>query len=154
VCNGLDVLVETQAALDADWVMVHDAARPCVSRRELHGLVEALRDDAVGGLLAVPVADTLKRERDGRSIETVDRNGLWRACTPQMFRIGVLRRALQAAAGRDITDEAMAVEYSGLEPRLIEGLATNIKVTVPTDAVIAEAILAARHSPSWLIDAG
>ncbi|HEU0200282.1 MAG TPA: 2-C-methyl-D-erythritol 4-phosphate cytidylyltransferase [Burkholderiaceae bacterium] len=133
------------AAAERDWVLVHDAARPCVSNEELRKLIEALRDDDVGGLLAIPLADTLKRERNGRCAQTLDRTGLWRAATPQMFRAGVLRRALDAAAAdAEITDEAAAVERLGLEPRLVEGFGTNIKVTLPADAALAEAILRAR----------
>jgi 2-C-methyl-D-erythritol 4-phosphate cytidylyltransferase len=129
---------------ERDWVLVHDAARPCVSNEELRKLLEALRGDEVGGLLAIPLADTLKRERSGRCVQTVDRSNLWRAATPQMFRAGVLRRALDMAVDVEITDEAAAVERLGLEPRLVEGFATNIKVTLPADAALAEAILRAR----------
>lgn len=145
VRNGLQVLEQSQAAQDDDWVLVHDAARPCVAPEELRSLIDTLRADAVGGLLALPLADTVKRARDGCSVETLDRSELWRAATPQMFRLGTLRRALDAAGAADVTDEAAAVERLGLTPRLVEGWSTNIKVTRPEDALIAEAILAARR---------
>jgi 2-C-methyl-D-erythritol 4-phosphate cytidylyltransferase len=142
VANGLDAL--DGAARDTDWVLVHDAARPCLRRVDLVRLFDALDADAVGGLLAVPVADTLKRAaREQRVCETVARDGLWRALTPQMFRYGLLRRALRLCMERDrpVTDEASAIEGLGLQPRLVRGRADNIKVTDPEDAVLAELIL-------------
>lgn len=140
VLAGLQAL----ALDDAAFVMVHDAARPCLGRGELAGLIEAIREDEVGGLLAAPVVDTLKRaDSAGRVAETVDRNGLWRALTPQMFRFGILRRALEAAAthGTAVTDEAQAVERLGLKPRLVAGRPDNIKITLPEDVARAERIL-------------
>ncbi|MBT8768631.1 2-C-methyl-D-erythritol 4-phosphate cytidylyltransferase [Metapseudomonas boanensis] len=119
-----------------DWVLVHDAARPNLSRFDLDLLLGELADDAVGGLLAVPARDTLKRiGSDGRVAETVDRSLIWQAYTPQMFRFGALHRALADAlvAGAAITDEASAMEWAGLSPRLIEGRADNLKVTRPED---------------------
>ncbi|WP_375737626.1 2-C-methyl-D-erythritol 4-phosphate cytidylyltransferase [Pseudomonas boanensis] len=119
-----------------DWVLVHDAARPNLSRFDLDLLLGELADDAVGGLLAVPARDTLKRIRsDGRVAETVDRSLIWQAYTPQMFRFGALHRALADAlvAGAAITDEASAMEWAGLAPRLVEGRADNLKVTRPED---------------------
>lgn len=128
-----------------DWVLVHDAARPCLRTSELGALLNHLRGDAVGGLLATPVVETLKRS-DGldRVAQTVDRNGLWRALTPQMFRYGALTRALAAAADRGIsvTDEAQAIELLGLRPRLVPGSVDNIKITVTEDLARAERILA------------
>jgi len=143
VRNGLRLLRATLGVDDDDWVLVHDAARPCVAREELAHLIDSLADDPVGGLLALPVADTLKRASDGRVAETVDRGGLWRAVTPQMFRIGLLARALDeaGATGEQVTDESLAIEALRMRPRLVEGLATNIKVTVPSDWPLAEAIL-------------
>jgi len=145
VCNGL---IAAMAAVDADdWVLVHDAARPCLPRADLDRLIAACRDDAVGGLLASPVADTVKRAREdaagmARAAATVDRATLWLAQTPQMFRAALLAEALRAA--RDATDEASAVEQMGLQPRLVPGSRENLKVTYAEDIGIAEAILARR----------
>jgi 2-C-methyl-D-erythritol 4-phosphate cytidylyltransferase len=132
-----------------DWVFVHDAARPCFSPDDLAALKHALADHAVGGLLAVPLADTLKRSSPGDAAEvaaTLDRAGLWRAATPQVFRFGVLLPALDAAieSGRLPTDEAQAVEWAGHRPRLVAGRADNIKITTADDLQLASAILAAR----------
>lgn len=144
VLAGLRAL--TQAA-PADWVLVHDAARPCLSRGELDRLIGECREDAVGGLLAVPVADTLKRGGDdGRVLGTLPREGVWRAQTPQMFRHGRLVQALEAAlaAGEQPTDEAAAIECLGLRPRLVRGSALNVKVTLPEDLAFAEWVLRSR----------
>ncbi|HUH00263.1 MAG TPA: 2-C-methyl-D-erythritol 4-phosphate cytidylyltransferase [Gammaproteobacteria bacterium] len=146
VMNGLERLAEVAAA--DDWVLVHDAARPCLSARELEALFEALADDPVGGLLAVPLADTLKSADDsGRVAATVPRENLWRALTPQMFRYGLLRRALAAtvAAGIVVTDEAAAIEHAGHRPMLVPGRAANLKVTGPEDLALAAAVLTARE---------
>jgi len=134
---------------DDDWIMVHDAARPCFCASDLATLKRELARHAVGGLLAVPLADTLKRAGDAVPTEaaaTVDRAGLWRAATPQVFRFGPLLRALDAAldAGRIPTDEAQAIEWAGLAPRLIAGRADNIKVTTADDLMLAAAILKLR----------
>jgi 2-C-methyl-D-erythritol 4-phosphate cytidylyltransferase len=129
---------------ESDWVIVHDAARPCLRREDLRRLIAATREDAVGGLLAVPVSDTLKTDDGhGRSARTAGREGLWRALTPQMFRYGLLRRALALCLDRErpVTDEASAVEALGLRPRLVRGRADNIKLTSVEDRGIAEAIL-------------
>lgn len=139
VLNALAALYE-QAA-DADWVLVHDAARPCVRREDLATLIAELRDDPVGGLLAVPVRDTMKQaDAEQRCAATVDRNRLWHALTPQMFRLGALRDALQTAraAGIAVTDDASAMEHAGLRPRLVEGHADNLKITRPEDLALAE----------------
>jgi 2-C-methyl-D-erythritol 4-phosphate cytidylyltransferase len=145
VYNGL---VAAMAALDADdWLLVHDAARPCLPARDLARLVEEARDDEVGGILALPASDTVKRAEEGggtpRIAATEDRGRLWLAQTPQMFRCGLLLRALRAARG-PVTDEAGAVEQLGLRPRLVTGSRENIKVTFAEDLGIAEAILARR----------
>lgn len=127
-----------------DWVLVHDAARPCLSGSDLDRLVVALQDDDVGGLLACAVMDTLKKsDADGRVAATVSRTDLWRALTPQMFRYELLERALAQAAQQhvSVTDEAQAVELLGLQPRLVAGSADNIKITVPEDLARAEQIL-------------
>jgi 2-C-methyl-D-erythritol 4-phosphate cytidylyltransferase len=134
---------------DDDWVMVHDAARPCFTAADLATLKRELAAHPVGGLLAMPLADTLKRGLEPASQvthvdETLERAGLWRAATPQVFRFGVLLRALEQAlsAGRIPTDEAQAVEWSGQRPRLVAGRADNIKVTTGDDLALAAAILA------------
>lgn len=135
VLNGLLRLTELGAQED-DWVLVHDAARPNLSRSDLDTLLETLADDPVGGLLAVPARDTLKRAgADGRVSETIDRSVVWQAFTPQMFRLGFLHRVLADALVADVsvTDESSAVEWAGFAPRLVEGRADNIKVTRPED---------------------
>ena len=144
VANALEALYGE--ARDEDWVMVHDAARPCLHPSDVRQLVAALEGDPVGGLLALPVGDTLKSAgRDGRCDRTVPREGLWRALTPQMFRYGVLRRALKLNLERErvVTDEASAVEALGLRPRLVTGRTDNIKITLPGDRGLAAAILQA-----------
>ena len=148
VLNALRALASHVRA--DDWVFVHDAARPCFTAEDLAKLKYALTDHAVGGLLAVPLADTLKRGGGDPAVvhDTLDREGLWRAATPQVFRFGVLLPALDAAleSGRLPTDEAQAVEWAGHKPRLVAGRADNIKVTTPDDLLLASAILAARDN--------
>lgn len=126
------------------WILVHDAARPCLHRDDLVRLMQEGQQDAVGALLAAPVRDTLKRA-DGqrRCLATEPRESLWRALTPQLFRRGGLTRALAAAhrSGIRVTDEAMAVERLGLKPRLVEGRDDNLKITTPADLALAEFIL-------------
>lgn len=146
VANGLAELLGRGAQAE-DWVLVHDAAR-CLLRP---GWVDALIDAclaegeaAIGGLLAAPVADTLKAERDGRVASTIDRRGKWAAQTPQMFRIGLLQRAL-VQAGAGVTDESAAIEALGLAPRLVEAPVENFKVTWPADFALAERLLATRE---------
>jgi 2-C-methyl-D-erythritol 4-phosphate cytidylyltransferase len=126
---------------EQDWVLVHDAARPCLRHEDLNKLIAQLSDHMVGGLLAYPVKDTMKRSDDKqRIIETVDRNGLWHALTPQMFRLHLLRDALNKAIddGFLVTDEASAVEHAGYKPKLVEGGSDNIKITNPEDLSLAE----------------
>jgi len=145
VFNGL-VALRDQIG-DADWVLVHDAARPCLSGSELDRLLSEIGDDAVGGLLALPLADTLKRADDtARVVATEPRQGLWRALTPQMFRYRLLVEGLHAAMAQPVTDEAMAIEGLGLRPRLVVGAATNIKVTFSEDLALAAAILAMQEN--------
>jgi 2-C-methyl-D-erythritol 4-phosphate cytidylyltransferase len=142
VANALELLGE-RAAGD-DWVMVHDAARPCIAARLVEQFLDEVGDDPVGGLLAMPLADTLKRV-EGETLrvgETVPREGLWRAQTPQMFRYDLLRRAL--ARRPDATDESQAVESLGQMPRIVQGENANLKVTFAEDLPIAEMILARR----------
>lgn len=123
-----------------DWVLVHDAARPCLTQNHLHKLINELRDDVVGGLLAVPVADTLKRaDAAGRVLRTESREQLWQAQTPQMFRAGLLARALQQ--DKEVTDDASAIEALGYQPKLVACEPTNFKVTYPQDLLLAELLL-------------
>jgi 2-C-methyl-D-erythritol 4-phosphate cytidylyltransferase len=145
-----------------DWVLVHDAARPCLRASDLDRLIKQVSAHAVGGILALPVADTLKRAAPevaaaskgasaagAPAIEaTVERAGLWRASTPQMFRFGLLLAALESAlAGKRFpTDESQALEWQGHQPLLVEGSAANIKVTTPADLALAESLLAAREA--------
>lgn len=139
VANGLAELAR-RGALATDWVLVHDAAR-CLLRSEwVDRLIDACRDDAVGGLLALPLADTLKQAGAGRAERTLDRAGKWAAQTPQMFRLGMLRAAL-AAAGPDVTDEASAIEAQGHAPLLVAGELANFKLTWPGDFALAERLL-------------
>ncbi|WP_150622617.1 2-C-methyl-D-erythritol 4-phosphate cytidylyltransferase [Pandoraea captiosa] len=149
VLGGLQALAEF-GAQDSDWVLVHDAARPGITPELIRTLVGALRNDPVGGILALPVADTLKREtppaeKDGLASvgATESRDGLWQAQTPQMFRLGMLRRALEdaLAAGAEVTDEASAIERMGHAPKLVRGSLRNFKVTYPEDFALAEAFL-------------
>ena len=138
VANAL-IALTTQAAED-DWVLVHDAARACVTASDIHLLIDALKNDPVGGILALPVHDTLKRVDEGRIGETIDRSRIWRALTPQMFRFGRLKAALQEAArlGAVVTDEASALERVGKMPLIVEGRPDNIKITRPEDLPLAE----------------
>jgi 2-C-methyl-D-erythritol 2,4-cyclodiphosphate synthase/2-C-methyl-D-erythritol 4-phosphate cytidylyltransferase len=145
VRNALRAL--EQHAGPNDWVLVHDAARPCLPPRDLDALLTKIEHHAVGGLLATRAADTLKRAADDLSVnQTVDRSDLWRALTPQMFRYSLLCQALDSAIahGRLPTDEAQAIEWAGQQPVLVEGSAENIKVTHAQDLVLAEALLRAR----------
>jgi len=123
-----------------DWVLVHDAARPCLTQAHLAKLIAELRDEEVGGILAVPVADTLKRaDGEGRILHTESREQLWQAQTPQMFRAGLLAQALQQCS--QVTDEASAIEALGLRPKLVLSETTNFKVTYPQDLLLAELLL-------------
>ncbi len=140
VRNALDRLEGVAAD---DWIVVHDAVRPCLSHEESLRLRQALEDDDVGGFLAVPVSDTLKRLRDdARVVGTEPRESLWRAQTPQMFRYEILRRAFARPGIERWTDEAHAVEALGLKPRGVAGSACNVKITFPDDLALADAILA------------
>ena len=149
VLNALHRLAES--AGESDWVLVHDAARPCLSEADLDHLINTLLDHPVGGLLGVPVNDTLKRVSGENKIEaTVSRDRLWRAFTPQMFRLGLLTRSLEAAIrnGAAVTDEAGAMELSGHQPLMVEGAAGNIKITRPEDLHLAGFYLSSSEYPS------
>jgi 2-C-methyl-D-erythritol 4-phosphate cytidylyltransferase len=147
VYNGL---VAAMAGVDADdWMLVHDAARPCLPRRDFLNLIKETQSDQIGGLLALPVAETVKRAQKDeagaqRAAGSEDRSQLWLAQTPQMFRAGLLAQALRRAKGA-VTDEAGAIEQMGLRPRLVAGSRENLKVTWPEDLAIAESILNRRR---------
>ena len=142
VANGLRALREEGVA-EADWVLVHDAARCLLQPAWVERLIDACLDDDVGGLLALPLADTLKQEANGRVALTVPRADKWAAQTPQMFRLGLLERALRAA-GPGVTDEASAVEALGFAPRLVPGELENLKLTWPADFALAARLLETR----------
>jgi 2-C-methyl-D-erythritol 4-phosphate cytidylyltransferase len=142
VANGLDDLL-ARGARPHDWVLVHDAARCLVRATWIDALIDACLDDPVGGLLGLPLADTLKSEREGRVAATIDRRDKWQAQTPQMFRIGMLRDAL-ALAGASVTDEASAIEALGHAPMLVPGSLENLKITYPPDFDLAERLLRTR----------
>jgi len=152
VYAGLHDLL-ARGALPTDWVLVHDAARCLVHPESIRRLIAECRDDAVGGLLALPLPDTLKRADAAERVgETVPRERMWAAQTPQMFRLGVLRDALRAGFAHPalrITDEASAIEAAGLAPRLVRGDFENLKVTWPEDFALAERLLLSRapHAP-------
>ena len=148
VLNALKIL-EFELASD-DWVLVHDAARPCVKPSEVDGLIDVVSNHDVGGLLAAPVSDTLKRVNDeGEITGTVDRTELYRALTPQIFRFHVLKRALRLAAdqNRIVTDDSAAIESLGLSPVIVPGSTDNIKITEESDLLLAEAIMRQQNSP-------
>ena len=141
-----------QFATAQDWVLVHDVARPCILANDLQHLLDELKEDAVGGLLAVPVRDTLKRGNAGQVVETVPRDHLWQCQTPQMFRFGLLLDALQQAKTQQqlVTDEAGAIEQLDLPVKLVSGSSTNIKITYPEDLGLAAAILKAQAEESLI----
>ena len=152
VLNGLSVL--QALAQPDDWVLVHDLARPCVTQQDLHKLYNALQDHPVGGLLAAPVADTMKRSQASaksyqRVSSTVDRNHLWHALTPQMFRDNKLHSALAEGLANNLslTDESSALEAAGYQPLLVPGRRDNIKITHPEDLPFAELLLAHQQTP-------
>lgn len=142
VLNGL---LHLQSRCKAnDWVLVHDAARPCLAASDIDAMITRLQAQPVGGLLAIPLSDTVKRvDSSGLVVQTEDRSQLWRAQTPQMFRYGKLVAAMEngIAEGRNITDEASAIELSGEQPVIVPGLRSNIKITNPEDIALAEFFL-------------
>lgn len=151
VFNGLNYVL-TLAGRPEDWVLVHDAARCLITPDQINALIDACENDALGGLLALPLPDTLKSEQAGRVASTLGRSDKWLAQTPQMFRIGALLEALTAAGDLSdpanvlITDESSAMECMGLQPKLVRGSAQNFKVTYPEDFALAEAVLMQRQS--------
>jgi 2-C-methyl-D-erythritol 4-phosphate cytidylyltransferase len=154
-CDSVRNALAALPATESEWVLVHDAARPCLARADIDRLLVEAGQDAVGGLLAVPLADTLKRAqadvspaaKAARVVDTPPRTGLWRALTPQMFRAGLLRDALRAAveAGREPTDEAQAIEWVGHAPQLVSGDPVNLKITTPADLRLSAAWLAGQN---------
>ena len=139
VLNGLRAM---QGVGAGDWVLVHDAARPCLTHALVEHLITQVGDDPAGGILAIPVSDTLKRADDGgRIAATQPRARLWGAQTPQMFQHGALVEALAAAALDTVTDEASALEARGVRPQLVPGSTRNIKITYPQDLAIARLLL-------------
>ena len=142
VANGLRELRRV-GAVDSDWVLVHDAARCLITPDLVDRLIDSCANDEVGGLLAHPLADTLKIGENGRVASTLNRGDKWQAQTPQMFRLGMLRQALEGA-GDAVTDESSAIEQMGLKPLLVEAGAQNFKVTYPEDFAMAEAVLRGR----------
>jgi len=145
VFNGLNALM-AEGAVARDWVLVHDAARCLITAEQINQLLDACLDDEVGGLLALPLSDTLKVAQAGRVAATLERGDKWLAQTPQMFRIGHLLEALEAA-GDSVTDESSAIEAMGLHPKLVRGSAQNFKVTYPQDFELARALLLSRAAP-------
>lgn len=127
-------------ASDDDWVLVHDAARPCITTIDIHHLIDSLKTDEIGGILALSSHDTLKSvQGDNIIVGTLDRSHIWRALTPQMFRYGLLKNALEAAEGNTaITDESSALELKGMQPKIVEGRPDNIKITRPEDLALAQ----------------
>lgn len=149
VRNGLRHVTENHP--DSDWVLVHDAARPCLSPVSLDRLLEQGLQSEAGAILAMPLGDTLKRAGDDQEIvATVDRKSLWAAQTPQLFPTAALASAIDAAQrdGRELTDEASAMEFMGFRPKLVMGSVANIKITHPSDLAIAEALLGRKEISS------
>ena len=145
-CNSVNSALEELSgrAKKGDWVLVHDAVRPCISDSDLKKITSIVNDEEVGGLLAFPILDTIKEVGENLDVQkTIPRGNLWSAMTPQIFRYEVLKQALEAAimAGESVTDEASAIEAIGLTPRIIQGEKTNIKITHPSDMVLAESII-------------
>jgi len=156
VLNALSVLKEYGAAAE-DWVLVHDAARPCVRRQDIEDLIEKVSANTHGGLLAIPVQDTMKLMDERQCVaQTVDRNQLWHALTPQMFRLQELQTAILAALNDDylVTDEASAMEHAGYHPLLVEGRGDNIKITRPEDLALAEFYLQNQGNEMQTLDDG
>ncbi len=138
VLSGLNQLSDKCNPMD--WVLVHDAARPCLTISDIQLLIDEIKNDPVGGLLALPVHDTLKGVGGNKVLRTIDRTHIWRALTPQMFRYKPLKSALENAIrdGKSVTDEASALELAGKQPRIVEGRSDNIKITQPKDLALAE----------------
>jgi 2-C-methyl-D-erythritol 4-phosphate cytidylyltransferase len=146
VLNTLQAACKSAQIAENDWVLVHDAARPGLTNELLDNFLNTLQHDDIGGLLALPVADTLKQaDTTNRTEKTIPRDGLWQAQTPQMFRAETLKKALQHFVGAP-TDEAQAIEALGLSPKLVQGELRNMKVTYPQDLALLELLLAAQKN--------
>ncbi|MFV2058325.1 MAG: 2-C-methyl-D-erythritol 4-phosphate cytidylyltransferase [Thiohalomonadales bacterium] len=145
VQNALQVLQDNDNACDDDWVLVHDAARPCISIEDIQAVIDYTKQpSSIGAVLGIPVRDTMKRTNaETQVVNTVERNNLWHAHTPQIFRLGQLQQALTQALAQDkhVTDEASAMEMAGVRPHMLEGKATNIKITLPADLELAKFFL-------------
>ncbi len=142
VLNGLNALLGK--ADSSDWILVHDAVRPCLRKEDIDSLIDALNRHEIGGLLGLPVRDTMKRADQSSTVqETVEREGLWHALTPQMFHFRTLMESLQKSLSEDfiVTDEAQVIELNGLKPLLVEGHSDNIKITCNHDLALAELYL-------------
>ena len=150
ILNGLKAVSEISLIGNDDWVLVHDAARPCLSKKLLKRLLNEIADDAVGGLLAVPLSDTLKRsDANDRVKKTESRKDLWQAQTPQIFRYKLLMDALNKPDSKTMTDDAGAVEALGLHPKLVLGDVRNLKITYPQDLTLAELILRTQQGENY-----
>lgn len=146
VRNGVAALLEQSIASEHDNILVHDAARCCLPPEALDRLIDQAANTEQGGILAVPVADTLKRaDENSRIAETVSRNGLWQAQTPQLFKAKLLHRAMSVKCLDHITDEASAVEQLGVRPLLVQGDSRNLKLTLPQDEFIVKLLLANQY---------
>jgi 2-C-methyl-D-erythritol 4-phosphate cytidylyltransferase len=153
VLAGLEWLCHNAQA--SSWVMVHDAARPCIRGSDIDRMITEVGAGEPGAILGVPVRDTLKRsDQDNRIVDTIDRTVIWRALTPQMFQLGALRDAIESAldSGVIVTDEAQAMERSGMRPKLVHGHADNIKITHPEDLELAELIMQAQDRTREVVD--
>lgn len=147
VLNGLMEASQKYPVRDDDWILVHDAARPLFTQVQLQQLIDEVGEDDVGGLLAVPIADTLKRgAEDSRIVQTESRDNLWQAQTPQMFRYRMLVGALSGNTHSNVTDDASAIEALGLHPKLVHNRDYNFKVTYPQDLELAEIIIKTRNN--------
>ncbi len=148
VLSGLQAIRDQ--AIDDDWVLVHDAARPCLTIEDIHKLINSLQNDEVGGILALSSHDTLKNVEGKQILATLDRRHIWRALTPQMFRYGMLKSALEQTAGDPrVTDEASALEIQGFTPKIVEGRPDNIKITRPEDLALAQFYLNQQKAQQW-----
>lgn len=150
VLNALQAI--RNQANDDDWVLVHDAARPCITTQDIEKLIFQLQHDEIGGILALASHDTLKDVDGVQILSTYDRKRIWRALTPQMFRYGALKTALETHQGNDaITDESSALEIQGFSPKIVEGRSDNIKITRPEDLALARFYLSEQESNPVLI---
>ena len=146
VLNGIQHLIDAGCSKD-DWLLVHDANRPFLTKDEVTRLIESVGDDPNGGIIGLPIIDTLKSGKEGWISETVNRDNYWRALTPQMFKLGLLQEALSRCVrqGIEVTDESQAMETMGYRPKIVVGSSTNIKITTPSDLEFAKAMIEMRN---------